>query len=142
MKVRIHDMVSGETVVVPDVSKAMTVKKFKKLVFEATKIESKLQNLFFGGKMMNDNCDLCDYKIEDGYKIMLQKRQPLEPVAESSNKKEPSEKPTEDKSEKPEVELSKEEQRQRLIGKKKYCNTFLNFEPRNCQIVPGPSLRF
>ena len=56
---------------VPNCSKAMLVSKFKKLVEKATDVQPKFQQLIFGGKIFNDKNDLCDYKIEDGYKIML-----------------------------------------------------------------------
>ena len=53
----------GEDYEVNDISKAMTVKKFRNEVKKATGVEQKLQNLYFGGKVLHDDCDLCDYKI-------------------------------------------------------------------------------
>ena len=53
----------GEDYEIADVSKAMTVRKFRTAVKGVTGVEAKLQNLYFGGKVMHDDCDLCDYKI-------------------------------------------------------------------------------
>ena len=85
-------------------SKAMTIKAFKKKVFEATQIEPSLQNLIFGGKFLNDQCDLCDYKIEAGYTIQLQIRQPLASISDKSNSGESSA-----------TELTPEEEKKRLL---------------------------
>ena len=57
----------GQDFEIPDVSKAMTVKKFRSFVKDVTEVEPKLQNLYFGGKMLHDDCDLCDYKIVSKY---------------------------------------------------------------------------
>ena len=129
MKVKVQNLATAEVFDIPDVSKAMLVKKFKTKVKEITGVDIKVQNLMFGGKMMNDDCDLCDYKLEDGYKILLQVRQPLQPLPESSNgstssSKASSEekatvKPVEPEPNEKNVEAEKrrEEERQRLIGK-------------------------
>ena len=67
MKVIIEDFATRQHVAdIPNVSKAMDVRELKKLIFKETKIEAKKQNLYFSGKLLNDNCDLCDYRIEDG----------------------------------------------------------------------------
>merc|ERR1719431_1394645 len=34
---------------------------------------------------MHDDCDLCDYKIENGYTIILMQRQPLAPINDDEN---------------------------------------------------------
>ena len=128
MKVKVQNLSTAEVFDIPDVSKAMLVKKFKTKVKEITGVDIKVQNLMFGGKMMNDDCDLCDYKLEDGYKILLQVRQPLQPLPESSNGSTSSSKasseekatvePEPEKNEKnQEAEKRREEERQRLIGK-------------------------
>ena len=131
MKVKVQNLSTAEVFDIPDVSKAMLVKKFKTKVKEITGVDIKVQNLMFGGKMMNDDCDLCDYKLEDGYKILLQVRQPLQPLPESSNGSTSSSKasseekatvksvePEPEKNEKnEEAEKRREEERQRLIGK-------------------------
>ena len=52
----------GDYFEIAGVSKAMSVKKFRDLVTDVTKVDPKRQTLFFGGKMFNDDCDLCDYK--------------------------------------------------------------------------------
>ena len=57
----------GQDFEIPDVSKAMTVKKFQTFVKDVTYVEPKLQNLHFVGKAMHDDCDLCDYKIVSTY---------------------------------------------------------------------------
>merc|ERR1712083_113854 len=75
----------GQDFEVPDVSKAMTVRKFRTLVKNVTEVDQKLQNLYFGGKVMHDDCDLCDYKIENGYTIILMQRQPLAPINDNEN---------------------------------------------------------
>ena len=72
---------------VPNCSKAMLVSKFKKLVEKATDVQPKFQQLIFGGKIFNDKNDLCDYKIEDGYKIMLLKRELFEELSNSQSPK-------------------------------------------------------
>merc|ERR1712083_353795 len=77
----------GQDFEVPDVSKAMTVRKFRTLVKNVTEVDPKLQSLYFGGKVMHDECDLCDYRIENGYTIILMQRQPLSPI--KSNEKVP-----------------------------------------------------
>ena len=53
----------GEDYEVNDISKAMTVRKFRTEVKNVTGVEPKVQNLYFGGKVLHDDCDLCDYKI-------------------------------------------------------------------------------
>ena len=83
MKVKIAYGV--EVFEVPNCSKAMLVLKFKKLV--ETNVQPKFQQLIFGGKIFNDKNDLCDYKIEDGYKIMLLKREPFGELSNSQSPK-------------------------------------------------------
>jgi len=75
----------GEDYEVNDISKAMTVRKFRNEVKKVTGVEQKHQNLYFGGKVLHDDCDLCDYKIEGGYTIILQQRQPLAEKSEGKN---------------------------------------------------------
>ena len=58
-----NDVFAGQDFEVPDVSKAMTVRKFRTLVKNVTEVDPKLQSLYFGGKVMHDECDLCDYRI-------------------------------------------------------------------------------
>ena len=53
----------GEDYEVNDISKAMTVKKFRTEVKNVTGVDNKSQSLYFGGKVLHDDCDLCDYKI-------------------------------------------------------------------------------
>ena len=53
----------GDDFEIDGVSKAMTVKKFITYVKEATSVDPKYQNLYFGGKVMHNDCDLCDYKL-------------------------------------------------------------------------------
>ena len=130
MKVKVQNLATAEVFDIPDVSKAMLVKKFKTKVKEITGVDIKVQNLMFGGKMMNDDCDLCDYKLEDGYKILLQVRKPLEPLPEKSNgststtiassEEKTTVKPVEPEPEKPnekdkEAVLSREELKQKYI---------------------------
>ena len=88
---------------VPNCSKAMLVLKFKKLV--ATNVQPKFQQLIFGGKIFNDKNDLCDYKIEDGYKIMLLKR---EPFGELSNSQSPKKKIVKEEKEEGKVNVKTE----------------------------------
>lgn len=124
MKVKVQNLTNGEIFEIPDVSKAMLVKKFKTKVKEATGIETKAQNLMFGGKIFNDDCDLCDYKLEDGYKILMQVRKPLEALPTKSNGSKPSSpekatvEPEPEKTNAKEVEakLSREEEKARLIA--------------------------
>ena len=67
MKVVIADYATGQHITeIHDVSKAMGIIQLKKLINKETKIDVKQQNLYFSGKLLNDNCDLCDFKIEDG----------------------------------------------------------------------------
>ena len=121
MQVKIQQMVTLETYDITDVSKAMLVRKFKKKVKEITGVEVKHQNLYFGGKLLNDDCDLCDYKIENGYKIQMQVRQPLEPITQKTSKQNESSssKSTETlaKEETMDNKLSKEEEEKLLLGK-------------------------
>ena len=90
---------------VPNCSKAMLVSKFKKLVEKATDVQPKFQQLIFGGKIFNDKNDLCDYKIEDGYKIMLLKR---EPFGELSNSQSPKKKIVKEEKEEGKVNVKTE----------------------------------
>ena len=85
MKVLVH--YHGTDYEIKDVSKAMLIKEFRKYVQDATKVEPKKQMLMFGGKIFQDDCDLCDYRVEDGYIIHLQSRQ-VQPVASKSNNNE------------------------------------------------------
>ena len=129
MMVKVQDLMTSKVFEIPDVSKAMLIKKFKKKVMEITGVAVKAQNLLFGGKILNDECDLCDYKLEDGYKILMQIRKPLEDLttrnngATSSTKaSSPVKAATEKEPEKPnekdeEARLSQEEEKERLIGK-------------------------
>ena len=67
MKVVIVDYATGQHITeIHDVSKAMETRQLKKLINKETKIDPKQQNIYFSGKLLDDNCDLCDYKIEDG----------------------------------------------------------------------------
>merc|ERR1712226_234016 len=126
MKVKVQNLATAEVFEIPDISKAMLVKKFKIKVKEVTGIETKAMNLMFGGKIFNDDCDLCDYKLEDGYKILMQVRKPLEALPSSSNgsttKASSPEKatlePEPEKTNAKEVEakLSREEEKARLIA--------------------------
>ena len=59
----------------------MDVREFRKVVAKETKVVPKSQVLLFGGKMFADGCDLCDYKLENGYTIILQTRNPLDEIA-------------------------------------------------------------
>ena len=131
MKLKVLNLMTSKVFEIPDVSKAMLIKKFKKKVYEITGVEVNAQNLMFGGKIFNDDCDLCDYKLEDGYKILMQVRKPLEDLPTSTNgatsstkasspvkaatEKEPNEKDEE-------ARLSREEEKQRLIGKYYFVN--------------------
>ena len=75
MKIIVQNLSTSETIEIPDVSKTMLVKKLKAKVKEMTGIDINVQTLIFGGKIMNDNFDLRDYKIENGHKILLQDKQ-------------------------------------------------------------------
>ena len=63
MQVKIQQMVTLETYDITDVSKAMLVRKFKKKVKEITGVDVKHQNLYFGGKLLNDDCDLFGFFV-------------------------------------------------------------------------------
>ena len=106
----------GQLYEVNDVSKAMPIKKFRKFVQEATKVEAKKQLLTFGGKMFHDDCDLCDYRVEHGYTINLLSREPLAemPVASKSNNNEELPSASTANNNEETKELSKEEQKERL----------------------------
>ena len=142
MKVKVQNLMTSEVFEIPDVSKAMLIKKFKKKVMEITGVEVKVQNLMFGGKIFNDDCDLCDYKLEDGYKILMQVRKPLEDLPTSTNgatsstkASSPVKTATEKEPEKPnekdeEARLSREEEKKRLIGKYYFVNR--NFVLSSC----------
>ena len=73
---------------------------------------------------------LCDYKLEDGYKILMQVRKPLEDLPTSTNgatsstkASSPVKAATEKEPEKDEeARLSREEEKQRLIGKYYFVN--------------------
>ena len=138
MKVKVQNLMTSEVFEIPDVSKAMLIKKFKKKVMEITGVEVKVQNLMFGGKIFNDDCDLCDYKLEDGYKILMQVRKPLEDLPTSTNgatastkASSPVKAATEKEPEKDEeARLSREEEKQRLIGK--YYFVDRNFVLSSC----------
>ena len=75
MKIIVQHLSTMETIEIPDVSKTMLVNKLKEKVKEMTGIDINVQILIFGGKILNDNFDLCDYKIENGHKILLQDKQ-------------------------------------------------------------------
>ena len=112
MKVLVH--YHGTDYEIKDVSKAMLIKEFRKYVQDATKVEPKKQTLMFGGKIFQDDCDLCDYKVEDGYIIHLQSRQ-VQPVASKSNNNEEMPTTSTANNNKEETkELSKEEQKEKL----------------------------
>ena len=142
MMVKVQDLMTSKVFEIPDVSKAMLIKKFKKKVMEITGVAVKAQNLLFGGKILNDECDLCDYKLEDGYKILMQIRKPLEDLttrnngATSSTKaSSPVKAATEKELEKPnekdeEARLSREDEKERLIGKYYFVNR--NFVFSSC----------
>merc|ERR1711981_161803 len=87
LKMKVKIAYGTEVFEVPNCSKAMLVSKFKKLVEKATDVQPKFQQLIFGGKIFNDKNDLCDYKIEDGYKIMLLKREPFGELSNSQSPK-------------------------------------------------------
>ena len=78
MKVLVH--YHGTDYEIKDVSKAMLIKEFRKYVQDATTVEPKKQTLMFGGKIFQDDCDLCDYRVENGCTIHLLSRQ-AQPVA-------------------------------------------------------------
>ena len=138
MKVKVQNLMTSEVFEIPDVSKAMLIKKFKKKVTEITGVAVKAQNLMFGGKIFNDDCDLCDYKLEDGYKILMQVRKPLEDLPRSTNgttsstkASSPVKAATKKEPEKDEeARLSREEEKQRLIGKYYFVNR--NFVFSSC----------
>ena len=138
MKLKVQNLMTAEVFEIPDVSKAMLIKKFKKKVMEITGVAVKAQNLMFGGKIFNDDCDLCDYKLEDGYKILMQVRKPLEDLPTSTNgatsstkASSPVKAATEKEPEKDEeARLSWEEEKQRLIGK--YYFVDRNFVLSSC----------
>ena len=117
MQVKIQQMATLETYDITDVSKAMLVRKFKKKVKEITGVDVKQQNLYFGGKLLNDDCDLCDYKIENGYKIQMQVRQPLEPITNTSNPNESSSISTETSTKEETTDKKLSEEEKLLIGK-------------------------
>ena len=75
MKIIVENLSTTETIEIPDVSKNMLVKKLKAKVKEMTGIDINVQILIFGGKILNDNFDLRDYRIENGHKILLQDKQ-------------------------------------------------------------------
>ena len=58
MKLKVLNLMTSKVFEIPDVSKAMLIKKFKKKVNEITGVTVKAQNLLFGGKIFNDDCDL------------------------------------------------------------------------------------
>ena len=138
MKLKVLNLMTSKVFEIPDVSKAMLIKKFKKKVYEITGVEVNAQNLMFGGKIFNDDCDLCDYKLEDGYKILMQVRKPLEDLPTSTNGATSSTKassPVKAATEKEpkkdeEARLSWEEEKQRLIGK--YYFVDRNFVLSSC----------
>ena len=68
-------------------SKAELVKEFRKKVFEYTNLKPSCQNLMYGGKFLSDKnqANLCDYRIEDGYKVHLFYREPLHEVKKNNN---------------------------------------------------------
>ena len=70
-----------------DTSKAELIKEFRKKVFDATKIKPSTQQLLYGGKFLSDKnqANLCDYRIEDGYKVHLSYRPPLQEVKKNNN---------------------------------------------------------
>merc|ERR1711962_927119 len=106
-KMKVLIKFKGQDFEIPDVSKAMTVKKFRTFVKDVTEVEPKLQNLYFGGKAMYDDCDLCDYKIENGYTIILmeKQRQPLAPIKDDTNR-----------ASKPSTPVKKEEKKGEIAG--------------------------
>ena len=75
MKIIVENLSTTETIEIPDVSKNMLVKKLKAKVKEMTGIDINVQILIFGGKILNDNFDLRDYRIENEHKILLQDKQ-------------------------------------------------------------------
>ena len=79
---RLTILFRGEQYEINDVSKAESVKEFRKKVEKATNISPKCQQLMYGGKFLSDknSANLCDYRIEDGYKVILMAREPLEDV--------------------------------------------------------------
>ena len=73
---------NGREFVIPDASKADSIKKFKEKVAEITEVPAEKQNLIFCGKILEDskNVNLGDYRVENGVKIML-----MEKVAVNNN---------------------------------------------------------
>ena len=68
-------------------SKAELVKDFQKKVFEATKVKPSLQQLLFQGKFLSakNQATFNNYRIDDGYKVQLFARNPLQDVPKNNN---------------------------------------------------------
>ena len=67
MKVVIVDFATRQHITeIHDVSKAMDIRQLKKLINKETKINVKHQDIYFSGKLLHNNDDLCAFKIEDG----------------------------------------------------------------------------
>ena len=77
---------NGEEISVTS-SKTELVEDFQKKVFEMTKVEPSLQQLLFGGKFLNakNQAKLNNYRIEDGFKVQLFARNPLQGVSMNNN---------------------------------------------------------
>ena len=80
MKLKIRNLSSGEVFDIPDVSKANLVRKFKLKVEAVTGVPKTSQELYFSGKCMNDLDDLCDYRVENNFVIMMKVKKDLEPM--------------------------------------------------------------
>ena len=84
MKLKIRNLSSGEVFDIPDVSKANLVRKFKLKVEAVTGVPKTSQELYFSGKCMNDSDDLCDYRVENNFVIMMKVKKDLEPMPGTS----------------------------------------------------------
>ena len=84
MKLKIRNLSSGEVFDIPDVSKANLVRKFKLKVEAVTGVPKTSQELYFSGKCMNDLDDLCDYRVENNFVIMMKVKKDLEPMPGTS----------------------------------------------------------
>ena len=70
----------GEDFEIKDLSKAETVKEFQKKVEKATGVSPKGQQILAFGKFLSslNNANLCDYRLEDGHKVILMAKEPLQ----------------------------------------------------------------
>ena len=86
MKIKIRT--TDGTVKVVEVSKAMLVQEFRKIVADAVKIEPERQRLIIKGKQMEDDCILLDYRIQMGDIVVVTERIVFADVANDENVKE------------------------------------------------------